>query len=130
MSTRGRKATAPRRQRRPLGAVIDLESARERLRLQRCVERVQQALSQNRQALQRLFETGLVFTRSGTRAGRDLLLAHQHLLRMADALALAAGDGWPGNRTATDLEELFEELDALLEKATAIARRNRSLFRS
>lgn len=128
MASRAKKPTATRRPRRPLAPVIELEAARERLRLHRYGERVQAALDQNRGALQRLFDSGLVFTRSGSRAGRDLLLAHQHLLKVADVLTHALRSERPA--ASSHLEELFGELDVLLEKTSAIARRNKALFRS
>lgn len=108
--------------------LIDLEAVRERLQLVRCGKRVQTALEQNRQAIGRLFNTGLIFTRGGARAGRDLLLAHQHLDRMAETLLQAAGGTLSKNRSAQGMEELFAELDLLLEKTTALARRNGAFF--
>jgi hypothetical protein len=106
--------------------VIDLNAVRERRRLTRYRERAQAVLAQNREALQRLFDTGLVFTRHGSRVGRELLQAHQHLLRVVD-MASRSGSGAD---LVDERAALFSEIEELLEKSRAIARRNRSLFQS
>jgi hypothetical protein len=62
----------------------------------------------------------MIFTRAGARLGRDLLLAHQHLLRVGDLLARigALGDGARG-----DAETLFDEARHLLSRTTRLTAR-------
>src|SRR3954469_10209941 len=60
-------------------AVVSLEEARLHRRLRAYRERLDNVLTANQHAITRLFQTGRLFTREGTKAGRDLLLAHQHL---------------------------------------------------
>jgi len=67
--------------------VVDLSSVRAQRRREHAEMRVRDAIDENRAALARLFATGLIFTQKGARAGRDLLLAHQALLRTADLFA-------------------------------------------
>lgn len=130
MAGQKQPASAPKSSEKPekQGKLIELDLVRERLQLVRCGKRVQQALEQNRHAISRLFNTGLIFTRGGARAGRDLLLAHQHLDRMAETLLQAAGGSLSQARTPQGMEELLTELDVLLEKTSALARRNGAFF--
>ena len=109
------------------GEVVDLATAREHRRLGRYRDRAQAVLEKNRAALRQLFESGVVFTRHGSRVGRDLLQAHQNLLRVVDmasrpqaagAAALAKGDN------------LFRLIEELLEKTSVIEERNKALFQS
>jgi hypothetical protein len=109
--------------------VIELNAARERRRLICYRERAQAVLAQNRDALDRLFESGLVFTRHGSRVGRDLLQAHQHLLRVVD-MATRDPKHPHGPRVVEVGEALFREIEALLEKTNVIARRNQAMFQS
>src|ERR1700682_4063640 len=81
MRKRGRKI---RRAPAPVG---DLSSVRALRRHELAERRVRLAMDENRAALSRLFSSGLIFTQKGARAGRDLLLAHQALLRSADLFA-------------------------------------------
>ncbi len=108
--------------------VVDLGAARERQRFSRCRGRVDAVLEHHRRALARLFESGLVFTRHGSRVGQELLRAQQHLLRVSDLIGREGRDD--GGRTATGLDALFEEVESLLEKTSAIARRNKELFQT
>lgn len=101
--------------------VVSLAAVRDRQRLGQYRERVQHALQRNRRAVQRLHDSGLIFTRHGTRVGRELLLTHQRLLRVADLLAGV-------RRAGGDVLTLADEVEALLEKASETARRHRSLF--
>src|SRR5574340_1250048 len=79
-----------RRARAPLPMVVDLAEARETRRLRELQARCRGMDEMNRKSLVRLFQSGLVYTRQGARLGRDLLLAHQHLLRVSDLLARTA----------------------------------------
>jgi hypothetical protein len=109
------------------GNVVDLEVAREHRRFLKYRERAERVLAENRSALQRLFDSGVVFTRHGSRVARDLLQAHQNLMRAVDISSreteLEEGD-------IESPETLFQEIEALLEKASVICQRNSSLFQS
>ena len=110
-----------------LAGVVDLATAREHRRLSRYREKAQVVLEKNRAALRQLFESGVVFTRHGSRVGRDLLQAHQNLMKVVDiasrpqkagAAALARGDN------------LFRVIEELLEKTSVIEERNKAMFQS
>lgn len=95
---------------------------RARARLLAYQEAVGAALAANRRTLGRLHASGTLFSREGARAGRDLLLAHQHLLRVVALLQrLAAGAGSRGasRRTA----RAYRELDRLLQRTSALTER-------
>jgi hypothetical protein len=79
---------------RASAAVVDLADARDGRRLRELRLRLGASLDRNRCALARLFQSGVVYTRAGARLGRELLLAHQHLLRASDLVARldAAGE--------------------------------------
>ncbi len=76
----------------------------------------------NRKSLARLFQSGLVYTRQGARLGRDLLLAHQHLLRASDLLAriaelpVAPADG--------EANALYDEAQSLLARTAELTARS------
>jgi hypothetical protein len=111
--------------------VIDFSTAKERQRLCRYRERAQSVLAQNRSALQRLYETGLIFTRHGTRVGRDLLQIQQHLLKAVDILNRAPrsdDEGFEGR--LIEGEALFVQVEELLKKTATLTERNRSAFQS
>ena len=97
--------------------VVDLAQARDARRLRELQERCGAVDEVNRKSLGRLFQTGLVFTRAGARLGRDLLLAHQHLLRVSDLLARMV-DVPEG---AEDAAALYDEAQALLARTSALA---------
>jgi hypothetical protein len=124
MSNRLTKLQAPLPER-----VVDLGAARDRQRFERYRLRTEAVLDDNRQAMQRLFESGHLFSRHGTRIGRDLLRGHQHLLRVHDLIHRGSARG-DAPRTPAELDALFEEIESLLEKTSAIARRNKGLFQS
>src|SRR3954453_21822289 len=108
--------TAPTKARRlrPGAEVVDLSSIRELRRRETAERRVRSVLEGNRAALSRLFATGLIFTQRGSRAGRDLLRAHQALLRTADLFA-RLGD--TGNSTLQGRgDEMLARLDPLLAR--------------
>src|SRR5512140_1115584 len=87
--------------------VVDLAQARDARRLRELVARCQNVDDVNRKSLARLFQSGLVFTRQGARLGRDLLLAHQHLLRVSDLLARIAE--LPEDAAEGDASALYDE---------------------
>jgi phosphate uptake regulator len=100
--------------------VVDLATARSARRLRELQARCRAVDETNRKSLVRLFQTGLVYTRQGARLGRDLLLAHQHLLRVADLLArICEADGaGPGETTA-----LYDEAQGLLARTAELTAR-------
>ena len=113
-----------RRTRRATAQVVDLSSVRAERRREQAEERVRDAMEENRAALSRLFSSGLIFTQKGSRAGRDLLLAHQALLRTADLFARleeprARDDAALKHRA----EEVFAHLDAQLARTTQLTAR-------
>lgn len=104
--------------------MVDLAAIRAQRRHEQAEERVRDAMEDNRAALSRLFATGLIFTQKGSRAGRDLLLAHQALLRTADLFARLVE---PSARDDAALkhraEEVFAHLDAQLARTTQLTAR-------
>ena len=113
-----------RRIRRATAAVVDLSSVRAQRRREHAEMRVRDAIDENRAALSRLFATGLIFTQKGARAGRDLLLAHQALLRTADLFARLVE---PSARDDAALkhraEEVFAHLDSQLARTAQLTAR-------
>ncbi len=71
--------------------------------------------------------SGVIFTRAGARLGRDLLLAHQHLLRAGDLLSrLVQPRGESPCGPAA--EGLFAELQSLLAKTSELSARSDGLL--
>lgn len=99
--------------------VVDLARARDARKVRELQARCRGVDEVNRKALGRLFQTGLVFTRAGARLGRDLLLAHQHLLRAGDLLARIAE--LPAD--APDAEAIYAEAQALLSRTAELTAR-------
>lgn len=119
------KVKAQRRTRaRRTAAIVDLSSVRESRRREIADKRVREAMDDNRAALSRLFASGLLFTQKGARAGRELLLAHQALLKVVDVFARMGEDGG-----GLDLglkvrgEEVFARLDAQLTRTAQLTAR-------
>lgn len=110
---RTRKAHAP--------PVVDLARARDARRLRDLQARCRAVDELNRKSLVRLFQSGLVYTRQGARLGRDLLLAHQHLLRVSDLLAriTEVADG----AHASEASSLYEEAQSLLARTAELTAR-------
>jgi Na+/phosphate symporter len=100
--------------------VVELARARSARRLRELQARCQAVDEMNRKSLVRLFQSGLVYTRQGARLGRDLLLAHQHLLRVSDLLARIAevNDGASGETTP-----LYDEAQGLLARTAELTAR-------
>jgi hypothetical protein len=117
-----RKAPTPRRQ--PAAAVVDLSSVRTLRRREVADRRVREAMEDNRAALSRLFSTGLIFTQKGARAGRDLLLAHQALLKVLDLFTrLGNVTGREDHGLNVRAEEVFAHLDAQLARTAQLTAR-------
>ncbi len=102
-------------------AVVDLSLARDARRLREFQARCRGVDEVNRRSLSRLFQTGLIFTRHGARLGRELLLAHQHLLRVTDLLA-RVGE-LPAAAPAGEAAALYEEAQLLLARTTELTAR-------
>jgi hypothetical protein len=104
--------------------VIDLAEARGRHRLSAYRRKISQVLESNRRAIARLFSTGALFSRQGSRAGRDLLLAHQHLLKVVTLLNQLSDQGAiPAPRTSGEVNAVYRELDLLLERTSELTSR-------
>ena len=109
--------------RRP-AVVVDLSSVRTQRRRELAERRVREAMDENRAALSRLFTSGLIFTQKGARAGRDLLLAHQALLKVIDLFArLGEVSGRDDLGLKVRAEEVFEHLDAQLTRTAQLTAR-------
>ncbi len=106
--------------------VVDLAAARGARRLREFQARCRLVDEANRKALARLFQTGLIYTRQGARLGRDLLLAHQHLLRVSDLL-LRVGE-LSGPAAAVDAEALYGEAGDLLARTDKLTSRTGLVF--
>jgi hypothetical protein len=107
--------------------VVDLAAARGDRRLRDARERLGAMADGNRRALTRLFQSGLIFTRQGARLGRELLLAHQHLVRVADLLA-RLGDPSGRPRRDAEAEALFGQLQLLLSRTAELSARSEGLL--
>jgi len=104
--------------------VVDLCAAREARRLREFQARTRAVDELNRKALARLYQTGLVYTRQGARLGRDLLLAHQHLLRVGDLLIRIGELAGP----AADADAFYAEAKELLARTTKLTSRTGLVF--
>jgi len=102
--------------------VVDLAQARDARRLREIQARCRAVDEVNRKSLGRLFQSGLVFTRQGARLGRDLLLAHQHLLRVSDLLVRIAE--LPEDAADGEGSALYDEAQALLARTTELTARS------
>jgi hypothetical protein len=96
----------------PVAEVLDLGLARDARRLREFQARCRAVDEANRKSLGRLFQGGLIFTRHGARLGRELLLAHQHLLRVTDLLA-RIGE-LPSAAPGAEATPLYDEAQSLL----------------
>ncbi|HSM91484.1 MAG TPA: hypothetical protein VLT47_01285 [Anaeromyxobacteraceae bacterium] len=99
---------------------MDLAQARDARRLRELGERCTSVDESARRLLARLFQCGAIFTRQGSRLGRDLLLSHQHLLRAA-ALVGRAGDCDEG--APEEADALYQEAAALVDRSAQIVTR-------
>jgi len=104
--------------------VVHLAVIRAQSRLTAYQESIGAVLAANRRTFGRLHASGALFSREGARAGRDLLLAHQHLLRVVALLQrLSARAQHSGRAALGRLEGAHRELDRLLERSSALAER-------
>ncbi len=113
-------SSAPHARRRATPtAVVDLALARDARRLRDFQDRCMGVDEVNRKSLARLFQTGLIFTRHGARLGRELLLAHQHLLRVTDLL----GRLGELDASADEASALYREAHTLLARTAELTAR-------
>lgn len=110
---------------RPCTPVIDLALARGERRLQEFRRRSCEVLATNKRSLARLFQSGLIYSRAGSRLARDLLLAHQHLLRVGDLLARLDGVDALEPR---EVERAYSEVHALLARTAELSARSESIL--
>ena len=104
--------------------MVHLSAVRARGRLTSYQQAIGAVLATNRATFGRLHASGTLFSPEGLRAGRDLLLAHQHLLRVVALLQrLSARTHLRGATTLARLEGVCRELDRLLERSSALAER-------
>jgi len=109
------------RKARPAPPVVDLAKARDARRLRDLQARCRAVDEVNRRSIGRLFQSGLVYTRQGARLGRDLLLAHQHLLRVADLLVRIAE---LPDAAKSEAAALHDEAQGLLARTTELTARS------
>jgi hypothetical protein len=127
---RARPATTSARASAPRAVeVVRLAEARLGRRLDTYRDRLHRVLAANRRAVGQLYVSGALFTRPGTRAGRDLLLAHEHLLRVMRLLDRLADEGdVPAPRRAAEVDAIFGELDTLLERTDALTQHTTAML--
>ncbi len=100
---------------------MNLEEVRAQRRLGGYQDKIAQVLDSNRRAIGRLHSTGALFSRQGARAGRDLLLAHQHLLRVVSLLNRLSDVGEvPAPRKPIEVDAVYQELDQLLGRTSEL----------
>ena len=109
-----------------LPPVVDLALARDARRLRDFQARCRTIDELNRKSLAQLFQGGLLYTRQGSRLGRDLLLAHQHLLRVSDLLVRVGELSGPA--AAADAEPLYDEAQELLARTAKLTSRTGLVF--
>ena len=122
MAKRTPQRAARRTSERASASIVNLGAVRERRTRELAERRVRAVIDDNRSALTRLFATGLIFTQQGSRAGRDLLGAHQSLLKIADLFAQLREDRHDATLELR-AEEAFAHLDEQLRKSAELAAR-------
>lgn len=113
----------------PAAEVVNLHDARLSRRVDAYRARLDRVLTANKRAVTRLFSTGLIFTKHGTRAGRDLLLAHEHLLRVVSLVDRLGNEGdVPAPRKPEEVDAIFVELDTLLDRTSDLTEHTADLL--
>ncbi len=102
--------------------MVDLARARDARRLREFEDRCRTVDELNRRSLARLFQSGLIFTRQGSRLGRDLLLAHQLLLRVSELL-FRIGQAAQDAGADRDADAMYDEAHELLQRTTKLTAR-------
>jgi hypothetical protein len=106
----------PRRRSAP-AQVYSLAEARLTRKLANYRDRLERVIRSNKRAVGKLYTSGSLFTKAGARAGRDLLTAHEHLLRVVTLLDRFGHLGdVPAPRSSKEIESVFAELDTLLDR--------------
>ena len=105
--------------------VIDLSLVRDERRLLDFRRRSREVLDTNKRALARLFQSGLIYSRAGSRLARDLLLAHQHLLKVGDLLARLDEIEEADPREA---ERVYGEVRGLLARTAELSARSEAIL--
>lgn len=107
--------------------MVDLAAARDDRRLRDYRSRLGTVQETNRKALVRLFQSGVIFSRAGARLGRDLLLAHQHLTKVADLLGRLA-ELERGLGRDSEAEALYAQVQSLLARTSELSARSDGLL--
>jgi hypothetical protein len=108
-----------------MAEVVDFRAVRAQRRLSVWRQKVARVMDANRRTLGRLYSTGALFSPQGSKVGRDLLLAHQCLIKITDLLDRLSNEGEvPPPRSVEGLEKLYSELDALLDRTQVLTLRS------
>jgi hypothetical protein len=111
--------------------VVNLADVRARSRHEVYQDRLTQVLADNKRAVGRLYSTGMMFSKEGTRAARDLLLAHQHLLRVVTLLDRLAHEGdVPAPLTNEGMDEVYAELENLFARTDELRQKTQDLLKT
>jgi hypothetical protein len=112
-----------------MGELVSLSDLRLSRRLSNYRTRLDRVLGTNKRAVGKLYVTGALFTKLGARAGRDLLLAHEHLLRVVALLDRLANEGdVPAPRKSDEVDAIFNELDTLLDRTGELTQHTSELL--
>jgi hypothetical protein len=112
------------KKKRRLAPIVQLAEIREKRRMSSYQEKIFRVLESNRRALGRLYSTGALFSRQGVRAGRDLLLAHQNLLKVVSLLnGLADATEVCALARTQNVESVYRQLDGLLDRTCELTHR-------
>jgi hypothetical protein len=123
------KSSQPRPSAPRLGQLVLLSDARHARRLATYREKLERVVKANKRAIGKLYVTGALFTRLGTSAGRDLLLAHEHLLRVVGLLDRLGDQGdVPAPRRSEEVDDIFRELDTLLDRTSTLTEQTAQLM--
>lgn len=104
-----------------MAEVVQLSEVLAHRKLSTYQEKIATVLDSNKRAIGRLYTSGALFSRQGCKAGRDLLLAHQHLLKVVTLLERLADHGdVPAPREAQQVSAVYRELDQLLDRTSEL----------
>ena len=112
-----------------LAEVVNLHDLRLHRRLDTYRARLDRVLKANKRAITLLFSTGFLFTKDGARSGRDLLTAHEHLLRAMMFMDRLGNQGdVPAPRKREEVDAIFAELDKLLVSTAELTEQTGALL--
>lgn len=103
--------------------IVDFSLIANRKRIRESGDKINEVLENNRKAIERLFSTRMIFEEKGAAAGRDLLLAHQYLLRITKLLRVLDKMEGKIDYDAPEIQIIFSELDDLLNKTNTLTSR-------